>query len=323
MATITTGNTVSLTDQEHRNQTATMLPPTLLPLAVRGGVHSGLNISKTSGMGFSISPGRAIVQPASPSAGPYVVTVTTAETLTFAPGDATRNRIDVVAVKVVETAGTVNPGSIVIIQGAYPSSGAAQRPAIPAGHEALFHVPINVNMSAGNGGWTASSAIDLRRQLTTLGGIIPVNSVAERDALDPYNGLVAMRLDRGGSMDRYIAGKWKGNTDWDDVPMMPGWRPTVANVGVQLKARILADGLLGEVSGELILPEPYGMPVENWIMGTLPAYIKPAEGSFILGTSNNYTRAQVFYVYGDGTIRIGPFPEGRVMQFHGIFPLAQ
>jgi hypothetical protein len=323
MATITTGNTVSLTDQEHRNQTAAILPPTLLPLAVRGGVHSGLNISKTSGMGFSISPGRAIVQPASPSAGPYVVTVTTAEALTFAPGDSTRNRIDVVAVKVDETVGTANPGDIVIIQGAYPASGVAQRPAIPAGHEALFHVPINAGMSAGNGGWTANTAVDLRRQLTTLGGIIPVNSVAERDALDPYNGLVAMRLDRGGSMDRYVAGKWKGNSDWVDVPMMPGWRPTVANVGVQLKARILADGLLGEVSGELILPEPYGMPVEDWIMGTLPAFIKPAENSWILGTSNNYTRAQVFYVRGDGTIRIGPYPSGRVMQFHGIFPLAQ
>jgi hypothetical protein len=36
-----------------------------------------------------------------------------------------------------------------------------------------------------------------------------------------------------------------------------------------------------------------------------------------------YTRAQVFYVFGDGTIRIGPYPVGRVMQFHGIFPLAQ
>lgn len=319
MATITTGNTVSLTDQEHRNQTAAMLPPTLLPLGIRGGVHSGLNISKTSGMGFSISPGRAIVQPASPSAGPYVVTVTTAEARTFAAGDATRNRIDVVAVKVDETAGTANPGSIVIIQGSYPASGAAQRPAIPAGHEALFHVPINANMSAGNGGWTANTAVDLRRQLTTLGGVLPVNSQAERDALDPYNGMVAMRLDRGGSMDRYVAGKWRGNTDWADVPMNSGWAPTVAGVGVQLRARVIADGLLGEVSGELIYAA--GTPVEGWSFGVLPSYIKPAPNSFMLGTSKNYQKAQVFTLSEDGNVRIGPYPEGQIFQFHGIFPL--
>lgn len=317
MATITTGNTVSLTDQEHRNQTAVILPPTNIPLGIRGGVHSGLNLAKTSGMGFSISPGRAIVQPASPSAGPYVVTVTTAETRTFAAGDATRNRIDVVAVKVIETAGTANPGDIVIIQGAYPTSGAAVRPAIPAGHEALFHVPINANMSAGNGGWTASSAVDLRRQLTMLGGILPVNSVAERDALDPYNGMVVMRLDRGGSMDRYVSGKWKGNTDWALVPMNPGWAGVVSST--RLMARVIADGLMAEVKGELVYGA--GLPVEGWSFGVLPAFIKPENGSFILGTSKTYQKAQVYYLNEDGNVRIGPYPEGQVFQFHGFFPI--
>lgn len=321
MTLITTGNTVSLTDQEHRNQTATLLPPATLPLEVRGGVHSGLNLTKTAGMGFSISPGRAVVVPDSPSAGPYVVTVTAAETLTFEPGDPTRNRIDVIAIKVDETAGTENPGTLVIIKGAYPTSGAAQRPAIPVAHEPLFAVPINANVSAGNGGWTVGTEIDLRRQLATLGGIIPVNSIEERNAIAPYNGLSVMRLDLGGSIDRYVKGKWKGNSDWVDCPMMPGWRPTVANVGVQLRARVIADGLLGEVSGELILPEPYGVPVEGWTMGTLPDWIKPVNGSFILGTSDGYRRAQVFYLRGTGEVMIGPYPIGRVMQFHGIFPI--
>lgn len=321
MTLITTGNSVSLTDQEHRNQTAAVLPPATLPLEVRGGVHSGLDISKTSGMGFSISPGRAVIVPASPSTGPYVVTVTAAETLTFEAGDATRNRIDVVAIKVNETPGTANPGSVVIIKGAYPASGPALRPAVPVAHEPLFAVPINANVSAGSGGWTLGTETDLRRQLSMLGGIIPVNSIVERDAIDPYNGLCVMRLDLGGSIDRYVKGAWRGNTDWELVPMMAGWRPTVANVGVELKARIISDGLLGEVSGELVLPEPWGVPAESWVMGTLPPHFKPVNGSFILGTSDGYTRAQVFYIRGNGEVAIGPYPKGRVMQFHGIFPL--
>jgi len=323
MTTITTGNTVGLTDQEHRNQTAAMLPPAALPLEVRGGVHSGLDLTKTTGMGFSISPGRALVQPAAPSAGPYVVTVTTAETLEFAPGDATRKRIDLIAVKVDETPGNENPGSVVIIQGSYPTSGEPVAPAVPAGHELLYSVPIAVNMSAGNGGWTVGSQTDKRRQLSMLGGIIPVNSVNERNALDAYNGMCVMRLDFGGSIDRFVNGSWRGNSDWVNCTMNPGWRPTVAGVGVELKARMIADGLLGEVSGELVLDQPYSDPVEGWVMGILPPWIKPVNGSFILGTSDGYTRAQVFYLRFNGEVAIGPAPRGRVMQFHGIFPIAQ
>ena len=317
MTLITTGSTVSLTDQEHRNQTAALLPPGLLPLEVRGGVHSGLGIAKTSGMSFTISQGRAVVVPASPSTGPYVVTVTAAETLTFAPGDATRDRIDVVAVKVNETPGTANPGSLVIVQGSYPASGAPVRPATPAGHEGLWAVPINANMSAGNGGWTAGTQVDIRRQLSTLGGTIPVNSVEERDDLDPYEGLCVMRLDRGGSSDRYIGGEWKGNTDWADVPMESGWQQVSGGLG--FKARIIADGLLGEVKGELSYP---GTPVEGWSFGTLPPSIQPAESGFVLGTSNNYTKTQVFRIKPNGRVEIGPDPQGSIFMFHGIFPLA-
>lgn len=323
MTTITTGSSVGLTDQEHRNQTAAMLPPSALALSVRGGVHSGLNLTKTTGMGFTISPGRAIVAPAVPSAGPYVVSVVTAVTLEFAPGDSTRKRIDLITLKVDETAGAANPGSVVIIQGAYPAAGEPVVPTTPPGHEALYRVPIAVNMSAGNGGWTAGTQTDLRKQLAMLGGIIPVNSINERNALDEYEGMCVMRLDMGGSIDRFVGGAWRGNTNWEPVPMNPGWRPSVPNVGVELKVRVLADGLLGEVSGELVLDQPYGDPVEGWSMGIIPPHIRPVNGSFILGTSDSYTRAQVFYINADGNVRIGPFPRGRVMQFHGIFPLAQ
>jgi hypothetical protein len=60
-------------------------------------------------------------------------------------------------------------------------------------------------------------------------------------------------------------------------------------------------------------------------MGTLPPHIRPIQNGspFILGTSDGYTRAQVFYIRNDGGVAVGPYPKGRVMQFHGIFPLAQ
>jgi hypothetical protein len=212
----------------------------------------------------------------------------------------------------------------VIIQGAYPvGGGPVATPTAPPAHLGLFTLPIHAGQSAGNGGFNPAEVVDVRRQVTALGGIIPVKSVQERDSITPYNGLVVMRLDKGGSLDRYVQGAWHGNSDWVDVPMNPGWRPTVAGVGVQLRARVIADGLLGEVLGELILDEPFGLPVEGWSFGTLPPYIKPAEGSFILGTSNNYQKAQVFYIRQNGDVAIGPNPQGRVMQFHGIFPLQQ
>lgn len=323
MAIHTTGNTVSLTSQEHRNQTAALLPPFKTALGVRGGTHSGLGIKKTSGMSFTIAPGRAVVEPASPSSGPYVVTVDATVTLAFEPGDSTRNRIDLVCIKVDETAGAENAGSVVIIKGAYPSSGDAVRPSIPTGHEALYEVPIPAGTSAGNGGWATGTMKDLRRNLVSIGGAIPVNSQAERDALAPYEGMQVMRLDLQGSIDRYAGGKWRGNTDWIIVPLDAGWQPVVSYT--PLKVKLTADGNIGMISGELKYVGT-NAPAEGWIIGRIPASamaagITPEENCWVIGTDEMYRGLCVIQITANGFVRVGPFPTGRVFMFQGTFPI--
>lgn len=324
MAIHTTGNTVSLTSIEHRNQTAALLPPFKTALGVRGGTHSGLAIAKTSGMNFTISPGRAVVEPASPSSGPYVVTIDATETLAFKPGDATRPRIDLVAVKVDETAGVETAGSLVIIEGAYPSAGDPVRSAIPAGHEALYSVKILAGTSAGNGGWDTANLTDLRRNLVSAGSPIPVNSQSERDALATYEGMQVMRLDLAGSVDRYVNKRWVGNTDWIMCEYSPGWR-AVADF-TPLKVKLTADGRIGMLSGEVIFTNPIYTPREGDIIGRIPAAamaagLIPENNSWIIGTDEFYKGLVVIYLSTDGTIKLGPFPSGKVFMFQGTFPI--
>ena len=323
MAIHTTGGSVSLTAQEHRNQTAALLPPFKTALGVRGGTHSGMNLAKTSGMGFSLTAGRVVVEPSAPSAGPYVVTSDATAAMSFDPGDSTRNRIDLVCAKVNETAGVENPGSLVIVKGAYPASGNPVRPSIPAAHEALWAVPINAGMSAGNGGWNRSLAVDLRRNLVALGSPIPVNSAAERDALAAYEGMQVMRLDLQGSVDRYVDGKWVGNTDWINGTYLSGWR-TVTN-GTPLRFKLTADGKLGIIQGEVIYPN--GTPTEGWVIGKIPpaamaAGLIPEDNSWVIGTDENYTGTVVIQLRSNGEVRLGPFPRGKVFMFSGTFPIA-
>lgn len=325
MAIHTTGNSVSLTSQEHRNQTAALLPPFKTALGVRGGTHSGLNITKTSGMSFTISAGRAAVEPSSPALGPYIVTVDATESMAFEPGDATRNRIDLVCAKVDETAGVEDPGSLVIVKGAYPASGSAIRPSIPAAHEALWEVPINAGMSAGNGGWNRSLAVDLRRNLVSLGSPIPVKSVTERNALAAYEGMQVMRLDLQGSIDRYVGGRWVGSTDWFNGTYSAGWR-AVTN-GTPLRFKLTADGKVGFVQGEVIYTTANRTPAEGDIIGYIPpaamtAGLTPEDNSWVIGTDENYTGTVVITLRRNGEVRLGPFPRGKVFMFSGTFPIA-
>lgn len=323
MAIHTTGNSVSLTAQEHRNQTAVTLPPFKTALGVRGGTHSGLAIAKTSGMGFSISAGRCVVEPTSPASGPYVVTIDTAVTMSFEPGDSARDRIDIVAVRVDETPGSETPASLVIIKGSYPSSGSAVAPTVPKAHETLWQVPIPAGMSAGSGGWVLKNAKDLRVQLVANGSAIPVASLSERSALLAYEGMQVMRMDLNGTIDRYVDGTWKGNTSWINCTYSDGWSGVAG--GTPLRVKLTADGLIGMLGGEVkwggINPAWEGM-----IVGTIPASamaagIIPENNSWVIGTDDSYRQTIVIQITSTGQIRLGPFPNGRTFMFQGTFPV--
>ena len=324
---ITTGNPVSLTTSEHRNQTAAMLPPSKVALAVRGGVHSGLGITKTSGMGFMIAAGRAIVCPASPSAGPYTVSVLDPETMSFAPGDATRDRIDIVAVKVDESPDNATPASLVILQGEYPVTGLPVPPTVPPAHEPLFQVPVDAGVSGGTGGWTPARATDLRRQLASIGSYIPVRSISERDELLPYDGLTVMRLDLGGSIDRYVDGRWRGNTDWIYADMSPNWTPVLAASDpryhfTRLRCKVVGDGTQLSLWGEIKYTGS-GDVREGMVIGKIPANSKitPEENSWIIGTDNLYSGFCLIQVTKAGEVKVGPRPNGKVFMFQGTVPL--
>lgn len=324
MAIHTTGNSVSLTAQEHRNQTAVTLPPFKTALGVRGGTHSGLAITKTSGMGFTISAGRCVVEPTSPASGPYVVTIDTAVTMSFEPGDSARDRIDIVAVRVDETPGSETPASLVIIKGSYPSSGSAVAPTVPKAHETLWQVPIPAGMSAGSGGWVLKNAKDLRVQLVGNGSAIPVESLSERGALLAYEGMQVMRMDLGGTIDRYIDGTWRGNTMWIPMVIHPAYRNVSGSAG--LRVRLTADGNLGMLGGEVTAVLPTAVPREGDILGTIPpsamaAGIIPEDNSWVIGTDENYRSIQVFTLNASGQVRLGPYPTGKTFMFQGTFPV--
>ena len=324
MAIHTTGNSVSLTAQEHRNQTAVVLPPFNTALGVRGGTHSGMAIAKTSGMGFSISAGRVVVEPTAPASGPYVVTLDTAVTLSFEPGDSAKDRIDIVAVRVDETPGSETPGSLVILKGTYPSSGSAVAPTVPKAHETLWQVPIPAGMSAGSGGWVLKNAKDLRTQLVGNGSAIPVASVSERGTLLAYEGMQVMRMDLNGTIDRYVGGTWKGNTDWINITLSPAYRHVSGGSG--FKVKLVADGNLGFLSGEIVTVSTSTVPREGDLLGTIPASgmaagVIPEENSWVIGTDDGYHQTMLIRLSQNGQIRLGPFPTGRVFMFQGTFPI--
>ncbi|WP_024816973.1 hypothetical protein [Arthrobacter sp. 31Y] len=161
MTIITTG-AVTLAADAHRQQTALGLAPTGAGLAVRSGVHTGLTVSKTAGMGFQVALGRAVIAASTGEGGAYVATVTEAENGSFDVGDASRDRIDIVALKVDEASATPNAVSVTVIKGAYPASGQPVPPVIPAAHIGLAQAKIIAGTSAGNGGWSPANLADIR-----------------------------------------------------------------------------------------------------------------------------------------------------------------
>lgn len=161
MTIVTTGG-AELTAQAHRNQTSLTLLPGLDPLKAVDGVHSGLDLAKTSGMSFSISTGRAAINAAAGEDGAFAVTVTSPEVAEFAPGDSTRDRVDLVVLRTDATQGASGAAYLDVLQGAYPASGLPVPPAVPAGSLPLWRVPIAAGTSAGAGGWNRSKAVDVR-----------------------------------------------------------------------------------------------------------------------------------------------------------------
>lgn len=133
------------------------------PLAVIDGVHTGLALTKTTGMGFQIGPGRAAINGASSADGTFTAAVTAPEVGAFEPGDATQDRIDTIVLQTYPDNPANTGVKVEVVKGtpgAIPTA-----PVIPAGSLRLYDVPIGAGVSAANGGWLPAKIIDRRRTI--------------------------------------------------------------------------------------------------------------------------------------------------------------
>ncbi|MFF6886351.1 hypothetical protein ACFY9F_24580 [Streptomyces sp. NPDC012421] len=155
-------------------------------------------------MTATVSEGRAVIQ-GEISQGAYPVTLPNSETLTFTPGHAQYNRIDLIVLKVHD--GLYDADSqryeakLEIIQGT--ADAVPQIPQIPPRCLPLYEVLVPAGVSAGNGGipWNTSLK-DLRTPVVSLGGILPVEGAVQPGA---YPG---QYQDGGGALQRWDGGAW-------------------------------------------------------------------------------------------------------------------
>ncbi|NML50532.1 hypothetical protein HHL19_12765 [Streptomyces sp. R302] len=124
-------------------------------------------------MTASVAPGRALIQ-STEAAGAYPVSLDTALTITFADGNASNPRFDLVVLRIYDGAvdgGAETKGAIEIIQGAAAATPVV--PTVPAAAIALAQVRVPAGASAGTGGIDWGTAITDRRTGTVaVGGIL-------------------------------------------------------------------------------------------------------------------------------------------------------
>ncbi|MBX9423500.1 MULTISPECIES: hypothetical protein [Streptomyces] len=183
------------------------------PVQVRSGVLpgsyggqyrlSGFWTFGSAAMSATVSEGRAVIQ-GEISQGVFPVTLPASQVVTFAPGNATYNRIDLLVLRIYDKlydGGTRTEAVLEIIQGA--AEQAPKVPVVPPRCLPLYEVTVPAGASAGNGGipWN-SSLKDLRTPVVALGGILPVEGASLPGA---YPG---QYQDAGGAIQRWDGGAW-------------------------------------------------------------------------------------------------------------------
>ncbi|GGT88354.1 MULTISPECIES: hypothetical protein [Streptomyces] len=185
----------------------------LNPVQVRSGILpgsydgkyrlSGFWMTNSSAMSATVSEGRAVIQ-GDVSQGAYPVTLPASETVTFAPGDALYNRVDLVVLRVYDKLyeGNRNEAVIEIVQG-FPEQSAKAQP-VPARSLPLYEVTVPAGASAGNGGIPWATALkDRRTTVSSVGGILPVEGPVQPGA---YPGQYQDTPDA--QLQRWDGGKW-------------------------------------------------------------------------------------------------------------------
>lgn len=145
-------------------------------LAARGGLlpngtRDASYIVSNGGVGWDLVVGPftwVVENDFATNAGDYLVVKNGNDTLTLTPSSATTNRVDTIAVQVVDAfySGSATEGRLVVIQGT-PTTGTPAAPALPPSCEPIF----DARVLAGS---TAPVLVDRRRRTGGLGTVVPI-----------------------------------------------------------------------------------------------------------------------------------------------------
>ncbi|OIK25866.1 hypothetical protein [Streptomyces malaysiense] len=185
------------------------------PLEVRSGVLPGSYDGRYRVSGFwleggagtmtaTVHEGRAVIQAGS-TQGAYPVTLPEPATLTFADGDATNPRLDLVVLRIYDNvydSSGFTKAALEIVQGT-PAAAPAW-PALPGITMPIYEVKVQAGTGAGNGGvdWSSDDVRDLRTTTVAAGGILPAYG-------DTGNGAYPGQYrDSGGALQRWDGSAW-------------------------------------------------------------------------------------------------------------------
>lgn len=205
-------NSVDTIDRVRRID-ALGLTPAGNPTLARSGLRpdGGGAVTVDSGlMSVSVTAFAAWIDAGSDGAVGYPLFLDAGKTLAISAGHATLDRVDTVVAQVRDTAydGSGSTDARVYVVEGTPGAGA---PAVPSGAVPLQDISVHAGASEGTGGLTAANlSTDRRQYVAGLGGLLPVASQAERDALAAYDGMPIYRRDKdaieiwnGASWDRF------------------------------------------------------------------------------------------------------------------------
>ena len=171
-----------------RNRNSIMLAASSGSMGVVDGVHTGMKLSKTTGMGFTIGAGRAAVNGENDSDGTFTVAFTNSVSGSFDDGHSSYDRYDRICIQTYPDNPSTSAADVIVVKGSANASPIP--PATPAGALKLYDVKILAGTNAGNGGWNTSLKTDRRQAIgvpefqdytPTFGGFDSLGTSAKKE----------------------------------------------------------------------------------------------------------------------------------------------
>lgn len=208
-------------------------------LGARAGVRPGGNALQTSlaGSTLTIRAGLAIVDPAwTVDCGPYFVALPADETQPLTAAHATLARKDIVTLRTYDTDDDGGSG-LKLARSEYTAgvAGSGSEPAVPAGAFRIASIDVP-SVASGQ-----PAVVTMNFPFTVAaGGLLPVRSQAERDAITAYDGFAVYRQDR----------------DWKEIYDGTAWR--VQGVAVCSSTADRDSAITSPYNGQIVITTDVG-----------------------------------------------------------------